>query len=165
MPFAHTVGAKCLHGDWWGYKLILVKTCLCRRPAHSQLQISGEKWRRKSRRSSSSMKSWRRLVRLQLSLFRQGEACPLWSFSFRPHLQQHLHLQHRLQPCSQLLVSVADTAVLEHEPVATSGQLPTKLPWQRQPPPPVLRWIVHPLALFTFFLHHLLNLGGVKWRS
>ena len=71
-----------------------------------QLQISGEKWRRKSRRSWSCTRSWRRLVRLQLSLFRQGEACPLWSFSFRPHLQQHLHLQHRLQPWSQLLLSV-----------------------------------------------------------
>ena len=27
----------------------------------------------------------------------------------------------------------------EQEPAATSGQLPTKLPWQRQPPPPAPR--------------------------
>ena len=123
-----------------------------------QLQISGEKWRRKSRRSWSCTRSWRRLVRLQHLRSRRGEACPLWSFSFRPHLQLHLHLQHRhwLQPCPQPLASAADTAVLKQEPAATSGQLPTKLPWQRQPPPPIL-------PVSSIPLRHLL-LGGGKWR-
>ena len=124
-----------------------------------QLQISGEKWRRKSRRSWSCTRSWRRLVRLQHLRSRRGEACPLWSFSFRPHLQLHLHLQHRhrLQPCPQPLASAADTAVLKQEPAATSGQLPTKLPWQRQPPPPVL-----PVLSSSIPLRHLLP-GGAGW--
>ena len=63
--------------------------------------------------------------------FHQGVASLLWScsLSLRP-LNLHLHL---LKPRHQLLVIAAAIVAQEREPAATSGQLPTKPPWQRQP--------------------------------
>ena len=56
-------------------------------------------------------------------------------------------------------VIVIVAVVHERGPAATSGLLLTKLPWLRQPPPPVFRWkLLHTLS--TYFPPRLLLLGG-----
>ena len=97
------------------------------------------------------MKIWRKLAQLQLLLFLQGEARPLPSCTLSL-LHLYLRPQLLLHPCHQLLVSVAATVAQEQDPAVTSGQLPTKPPWQRQP-----SVLAHLLA---FIPHHLLNPGG-----
>ena len=67
---------------------------------------------------------------LFLSHIHQGEESPRSSYSL--NLLQHLNL-HQLQSRHELLVSVAVNVAQEQEPAITSGQLPTKLPWMRQP--------------------------------
>ena len=67
---------------------------------------------------------------LFLSHFHQGEESPQSSYSL--NLLHHLNL-HQLQNRHELLVSVAVNVTQVREPAITSGQLPTKLPWLRQP--------------------------------
>ena len=67
---------------------------------------------------------------LFLSHFHQGEESPQSSYSL--NLLQQLNLQ-QFQNRHELLVSVAVNVAQEQEPAVTSGQLPTKLPWLRQP--------------------------------
>jgi hypothetical protein len=72
----------------------------------------------------------------------------------------HLHLQ-LLNPRHQLLVNAAATVALEREPAVTSGRLPTKPPWLRQPQ--VFHLVIlFPHALSTTYHLLLLNLGDAK---
>ena len=71
-----------------------------------------------------------------------------------------LQLQLLLNPCHQLLVSVAAIVAPRQGPAATSGQLPTRLLWQRQPP--VLHRILPVLSGSTPLRH--LAPGGAGWR-
>ena len=71
-----------------------------------------------------------------------------------------LQLQLRLNPCHQLLVSVAAIVAPRQGPAATSGQLPTRPLWQRQPP--VLHRILPVLSGSTPLRH--LAPGGAGWR-
>ena len=121
-----------------------------------------EKWRRSLRRSSASLKSSRKLARLWHLHLHQGGASLLSSCSLSPrHHLLHLLL---LNPRHQFLVNAAATVAQERKPAATSGQLPTKPPWLRQPQ--VFHLVIlfpHPLSTTYHLL--LLNLGGAKWRE
>ena len=91
--------------------------------------------------------------------FASRGASQLSSYSLSP--RHHLHHLHLLNPRHQHLANAAAPVALEREPAVTSGQLPTKPPWLRQPQ--VFHLVILlPHVLSTTYHLLLVNLGGAK---